>query len=460
MGNSQRKDRGARTSALGLEGLEPRTVLSGMPIGLQFLSVLHRLPGGSQPTPPMSPISDPIGDVEAAGFSIILPSAVQNGLPVRALITAVDATNRPVPFSGDVAFSSSDKAATLPETATFVRGRAIVNVSFATPGEQTLTVSTVGEPPVTGTVTTQVAEPAVATQLALLLPATTRVDSPVRITIMALDAKGRVVPTFTGEATLSTSDEAAALPESVVFERGRATALVTFGTDGEQTLVTKAGDLTAEATTAVAPQPVVADFRIEIRPEVVVGEPTKVSIVAVNAEGQVIRDFSGSATLASSDPTARIPETIQFRRGKAVFQAAFTALGTQQITATSGDVKASATTTVKESPTVAGFSVWMPRNVIAGMPAVAQLMAVDADGRLVRGFTGTLDVSSSDADATLPSTVTFINGIAFLRVTFATVGAQSITVVDPGKPDATGAASTNVMALRFPSRSPLPPVSR
>ena len=67
---------------------------------------------------------------------------------------------------------------------------------------------------------------------------------------------------------------------------------------------------------------------------------------------------------------------------------------------------------------------------------------------------------TTHADATLPSTVTFINGIAFLRVTFATVGAQSITVVDPSKPDAKGSASTNVMELRFPGRPPLPPVRR
>ena len=301
------------------------------------------------------------------------------------------------------------------------------------------------------------AEPIVATRLVVLMPKSTQADSPTRVTIMALDANGRLVPNFRGELTLTSSDPAATLPDSVSFVRGRATATVTFGTEGQQTLTVKAGELTAEASTTVALQPVVTDFRIEIRPEVVAGEAARVALVAVNADGQAIRDFSGSAILASSDESARLPDTIQFRSGRAYFQVAFTALGEQQITATSGDAKATATTLVKAAPAVASIRIWMPRQLVAGLPAIVQLMAFDADGRVVRGFSGSLDVSSSDAEASLPGRATFVNGIALLQVTFMTVGEQSLSVSDPSNADVTGSASTRVMELRLPWRQPRSP---
>ena len=118
---------------------------------------------------------------------------------------------------------------------------------------------------------------------------------------MALDANGRSVPTFTGELSLGSSDDAAALPETVTFVRGRAKATVVFGTAGEQVLTARAGDLVAEATVTVESQPTVADFRLLLRSEVVAGSPTVVAAVAVDADGEAIRDFSGTATVASSD---------------------------------------------------------------------------------------------------------------------------------------------------------------
>ena len=137
MATKRKQIRSNSTSTLSLEGLEPRTVLSGLPISLEFLadSVLTRL---SESRLPGFEGSAPIAATEAAGFSVILPSVVPNGLPVRALIMAVGADNRHASFSGEVSLSSSDMAATLPETVTLARGRGYVSVTFNTPGEQTL----------------------------------------------------------------------------------------------------------------------------------------------------------------------------------------------------------------------------------------------------------------------------------------------------------------------------------
>lgn len=421
-------------------------VLSGMPIDLIGLAqtALTRLSGGR--LPPVEG-SDPVADVAAADFSVTLPSLVPNGLPVRALIVAVGADGRPVPFSGEATLSSSDPAARFPETITLTRGRAFVSVTFATAGEQTLSVTTAGDAPISGSDTTQVAAPVAATQLALRLPPTTRIGAPVPVMIMALDANGRSVPGFTGELSFASSDEAATLPETVSFVRGRAVATVTFGTAGEQTLTATAGDLVAEAKTTVATQPAVADFRIELPSDAVVGRPIMAVAVAIDGEGKPIRDFSGSAALASSDEGATLPETVQFRWGRAYFQVAFATLGEQQITVTSGEVTASAATTVKAAPSVTSLSLWLPGKVVAGLPMIAQVMALDAEGRPVRSFNGSFTVTSSDADATLPSTVEFLNGIALIRVAFATTGLQTLTVTDPANAELAATASSEVMAL-------------
>ena len=114
MAPHRRSDRQTRslksTARLGVEGLEPRLVLSGMPIDLPSfgLGELTRLSGGRLP-----PVEggDPVVDVEAAGFSVSLASRVPNGLPVRALIIATGADGRPVPFRGERQLSTSDGAA-------------------------------------------------------------------------------------------------------------------------------------------------------------------------------------------------------------------------------------------------------------------------------------------------------------------------------------------------------------
>ena len=209
--NRRSARRNSPSPRLGIEGLEARAVLSGMPIDLVGLvnDGLSRLTGGRLPA---IDAGDWATDVEATGFSVVLPSAVPNGLPVRALIMAVGADNRPASFTGDVTLSSTDGAAVLPETVSLSRGRAFVSVTFKTAGEQTLSLSSGGETPLTGSDSTLVGEPIVATQLAIRIPESTRVGAPSRVMLMAVDANGRSVPHFSGDVTLTSSDEAASLP--------------------------------------------------------------------------------------------------------------------------------------------------------------------------------------------------------------------------------------------------------
>ena len=56
--------------------------------------------------------------------------------------------------------------------------------------------------------------------------------------------------------------------------------------------------------------------------------------------------------------------------------------------------------------------------------------AVDANSLPVPSCTATGTVTSSDTAATLPASVTFVNGRAMFPVTFATAGPQTLTLTD------------------------------
>ena len=170
-------------------------------------------------------------------FLVSIPRQVDAGKSVNVSIMAVDAANRPIPgFTGTVAVTSSDSAATLPSSVTFVNGRATARVMFTTPGSQSITVRGGPAGDVVATVSTQVVAAPVAVAFSVQLPKAVAVGLPVNVTIVAVDAQGRPVPRFSGTATLSSSDTAATLPSSVTFVDGRAVVRVTFGKIGEQTL--------------------------------------------------------------------------------------------------------------------------------------------------------------------------------------------------------------------------------
>src|SRR5262249_7304371 len=90
------------------------------------------------------------------------------------------------------------------------------------------------------------------------------------------------------------------------------------------------------------------------------------------------------------------------------------------------------------------FAVRIPAGVTAGTETSVQLSAQDDDNRFVSDFSGTVDLSSSDADATLPASVTFVHGHATVQVTFANSGQQSLTATDETDPTIVGTATTNV----------------
>jgi YVTN family beta-propeller protein len=95
--------------------------------------------------------------------------------------------------------------------------------------------------------------------LAITLPATTvTAATPFTFTVIALDAMGAVVPTYTGTVHITTSDTAAKLPADATLAQGVGTFTVTFNTTGNQTITASdtVGDAGSGISPAVSVQPI------------------------------------------------------------------------------------------------------------------------------------------------------------------------------------------------------------
>jgi len=423
MGNRTRRQERS-CGFVGLERLESRAVLSGD-------GLLVTLP---LPTDGPIVIAPPTA-AAATGFRLMLPTAVPNGMPVAAMIGAVDAAGLPVfSFNGSVTLTSSDSAATFPASVTLVNGRAVVPVTFRTAGAQTLTATDAADAARTATAATTVSAPAVATKLLVFLPPQAKAGVATTVTALAVDAAGRPVSSFNGSATVASSDSTASLPMvEVLFKNGRATFQATFATAGRQTVtVTSLSDqkVTGVAATTVAAPQVLASFLVMAPPRVLAGTAVNVAIIAMDANKRPMPGYAGTATLVSSDAAATLPASVTFKGGRAVARVTFATAGSQSLTVrggAAGDVTGTATTTVVEAPVAAKFAVMLPKAVPAGVPILATLVALDAQGKPVPNFTGTASLASSDTAARLPTSVTFVNGRAVARVVFSTLGEQTLT---------------------------------
>jgi hypothetical protein len=85
-----------------------------------------------------------------------------------------------------------------------------------------------------------------------------------------------------------------------------------------------------------------------------------------------------------------------------------------------------------------------PWQTVVGVSHGFTVTAVDSNGNLLTGYTGTVHFTSSDPNAVLPSDYTFTAadaGVHTFTVTLPTVGTQWITVTDTASPSITGTQS-------------------
>jgi hypothetical protein len=325
-----------------LETLGDRVVPYASPFGYEPVSLFAvewALSGATTPRPEEATV--------AASFRVVARGEVYAGTEMRVMIRAVDETGRPVRgYTGTVALTSSDPAAVLPDDITFTtddRGRATVKVTLNTAGEQTITATDTASDTVLGTTTVNVTAAPVATSFFVRAERDATSGAVTRVAVVALDESNRIATSYTGTVALTSTDAGATLPESYTFtssDRGVHVFEFTPSTTGEQTVTatdTADASLTGSVTVNVAAAQVATRFALITRPTAAADESAQVYVVALDDGNRIVRNYTGTVTLTSSDPEATLPEPYTFTaadRGVKALTVTFGTTGSQTVTAT------------------------------------------------------------------------------------------------------------------------------
>jgi hypothetical protein len=367
--SSQKSRKGRR---LAVEHLENRTLLSAS-AGLSAFFGPHGWGGyyGSWGYGSTS-------STTAVDYSMSLPSKVLSGTIVSVKITALSANGRTATgYTGTgtsgagVANLASSNGAQFYATATsttpmttptvdFTNGVATIYVKFVNAGSQTITATDSATSSITGSAGTFVQTPDSVASFGATLPASVYAGAKTTVHAVAYDANGFVDTQYSGTADLTTTASGVTFSTTAVqFHNGYATFQVTYATPGTSEPITLTDSAISTATDTFSTN-VVADvaagYVINLPSKAIAGQPVNVQVSAVDANGNLVNSYSGTATVAITGSSTS-SQNITFTNGKASFSVTFasSAVGTQ------GTVTVTDKATTSPLPTAEAFTSIVPQ---------------------------------------------------------------------------------------------------
>src|SRR5262245_37089384 len=153
---------------------------------------------------------------------------------------------------------------------------------------------------------------------------------------------------------------------------------------------------------------------------IVAGKSFSITVSAVDNTGAVVSSVSTTVHFASSDPQAVLPKDSPLTNGTGTFQVTLKTAGNQ--TATVSDTTSGLTSGTLNSLSVSSgaanrFSVSGPSAATVSIPINATVTALDDFANVVTSYSGTVHLTSSDAQAVLPANSTLTSGTGNFSVT-------------------------------------------
>jgi len=282
--------------------------------------------------------------------------------------------------------------------------------------------------------------------------------SPVAVTVTALNPAGATLTGYRGSITLSTDDAQATLPGTVSFgssAQGTVTTSITFKGAGVH-VVTATDSASASGSTRVTVSSAAASACIflDLPGTAGAGAAIAARVTVADAFGNVAMGYTGTMHVTSSDTAAQLPGDqtwLSLDRGTHAIAVRLITGGNQTITLTdAANASISCTSgAVSVQPGAPHLVLTLPADLNAGVQATASVAAVDAFGNAATSYAGTVNLASSDASATLPTSLTMAGGHGSFAVTFATVGSQTVTGTDAATAGITGGAAVRVHGLVY-----------
>lgn len=395
------------------------------------------------------------------------PANATAGSPVDITVTARDGyDNLATGYAGTVEATSSDGAAVLPADFTLVGGTATVPVTFATTGNQTVTVTDTVLASIVGTsspIMVAAAPPGAATSFSLSSVASATAGVGFDVTVTARDATDATATGYSGTVHLTTTDAQGTVAADATLVNGVGTLPVTLRTAGAHT-VTATDTVTASitgSTGAIVVSPAATDHLVVDGPSTATnGSSVGITVTAVDPYDNTTPAYSGTVSFTSTDASADLPADGTLTNGAGVFPVTFNTNGSWTVTATDTQVASIDGTTapidvsaVPPAPAT-HLSVTVPAGAVAGTPFNVTVTALDATDQTASAYSGTVHLTSTDGGAVLPADTTLTNGVGILSVTLATAGDQTITATDTV--DASIAGTSTAVTVTDPNAAPEP----
>jgi hypothetical protein len=272
------------------------------------------------------------------------------------------------------------------------------------------------------------------------VPTEIGVDTPTTLTITVKNAFGNTVTDYAGTVHIVLTDGAAPVATDVRFTpsmHGTADVPLVFFTDGPQSIIVSDAAIPALTTSAAIQVRNGGATGYSLSPlplSAVAGEPLPLTITAVDKHGNVVKDYRGAAHVSSTEPTDRLPADGTFDRGVRTVSLAF--VTAVQHLATVKEVGGTITANTSSVDVVSGDAVNLTATgtaTVAGAATSTDVAVLDTFGNAVRSFAGTISFTSTDAQASLPTSFTFgpaDAGRHTFPVTLKTSGLQTVTASD------------------------------
>ena len=343
------------------------------------------------------------------------------------------------------------------------------------PGLNWLNLALTGPPPTT----TVYANAAASLVISGLPTGPVTAGTPFSATVTAVDTNGNLAsgyrgtvhfssgpggaPTFTALTAGGSGDS---LPGDYTFTAGdgghhtfSGIVLTTAPSDGFTVTDLSTSSVTGSATVPVTPGPV-SSLDLSAPSTATAGSSFVATVTALDAYGNTATSYRGTVHFTSTDNGAQtsLPDDYTFTAGDAGthgFPVTLTSAGNRTVTVADGTRTAGTPVAVEAGGATHLVIAGPDAAVTAGDAFDVTVSVEDAFGNPVPSFAGTVHLTSSDPDASLPADYTFTPGDAGSHTfgdgaTLTTAGSQSIGVADTA--DGFDPASTPVTVTRSGTR--------
>lgn len=207
-------------------------------------------------------------------------------------------------------------------------------------------------------------------------------------------------------------------------------------------------------STPNGPGPAAACVFADVPASIGAGDTVAARVTITDAQQNVVTAYRGTMHLTSTDGAAQLPGDQSWAAadsGTHPVSVRLVTAGNQTLTATDAANPSIACTSapVAVQPGAPHLVITLPADVNAGVATTGSVAAQDAFGNPVSSYAGTVNLASSDSAATIAATARVAEGHALFPVTFATMGAQTVSATDSAIASLAAAANVRVHGLVY-----------